>query len=137
MPFRYSTALFVLEMVKAKGNFNRMADRTARRDARALSAAELTIALRDNVDHPWKPPGGGFQGALIHDTVQSLDITVPLASTGRSPRTPGTPSCGAWASRRPARTSGSTWTGWSYEPTTSTGASAREHRWSGPLWRWC
>jgi hypothetical protein len=34
--------------------------------------------LVDNADHPWRPPGGGFAGALSHDVIHGLDITVPL-----------------------------------------------------------
>src|SRR5258707_14838723 len=64
MPFRYSVPRFVVEVVKARGSFNRMADRCARRDADRLSSDELTTSLADNTNHPWKPPGGGFQGAL-------------------------------------------------------------------------
>ena len=30
------------------------------------------------VDHPWKPPGGGYVGALSHDLIHGLDITVGL-----------------------------------------------------------
>jgi uncharacterized protein (TIGR03083 family) len=54
-----------------------MADRCARRDA-AAPPAELTAALRDNERNPWKPPGGGYQGALTHDVIHGLDITVAL-----------------------------------------------------------
>lgn len=78
MPFRYSTPQFLLGMVKARGRFDRFADLAARRDAAALSAAELTAGLRDNVDHGWKPPGGGYEGALSHDVIHGLDITVAL-----------------------------------------------------------
>ena len=77
MPFRYSAARFAFEVARSRGNFNRMADRCARRDA-AASAAELTAALRDNAAHPWKPPGGGLAGALTHDVIHGLDITVAL-----------------------------------------------------------
>ncbi|MGH3750307.1 MAG: maleylpyruvate isomerase family mycothiol-dependent enzyme, partial [Micromonosporaceae bacterium] len=77
-PFRYSAPRFILEMIKARGNFNRMSDRTARRDAAALSAEQLVTTLRDNVNHPWKPPGGGLVGALSHDVIHGLDITVAL-----------------------------------------------------------
>jgi uncharacterized protein (TIGR03083 family) len=77
MPFRYSTARFLLEMGRSRGNFTRMADRCARRDA-AASPAELTAALRDNAEHPWRPPGGGLVGALTHDVIHGLDITVAL-----------------------------------------------------------
>jgi uncharacterized protein (TIGR03083 family) len=77
MPFRYSAPRFALELARSRGNFGKMADRCARRDAVA-PAAELTAALRDNAEHPWKPPGGGLAGALTHDVIHGLDITVAL-----------------------------------------------------------
>ncbi|MFJ9369565.1 maleylpyruvate isomerase family mycothiol-dependent enzyme [Nocardia sp. NPDC101769] len=78
MPFRLSTPRFALEMLKARGNFNKMADTRARADAAVLTAEELVAAVRDNVNHPWKPPGGGFAGALSHDVIHGMDITVAL-----------------------------------------------------------
>jgi uncharacterized protein (TIGR03083 family) len=78
MPFRYSGPRFMFELAKSRGRFNEMADRLARRDAARLSPAELTKAVRSNVGHPWRPPGGGFDGALAHDLIHGLDITVPL-----------------------------------------------------------
>jgi uncharacterized protein (TIGR03083 family) len=78
MPYRYSTSRFLLELLKSRGRFNPMADRLARRDAAELTAAELADCLAANVDHPWKPPGGGFEGALSHDVIHGLDITVAL-----------------------------------------------------------
>lgn len=78
MPFRYSTARFMLELLKARGNFNRMADRCARRDTADAPAGELVTSIRDNLRHPWKPPGGGYEGALSHDVIHGLDITVAL-----------------------------------------------------------
>ncbi|GAA4610221.1 uncharacterized protein (TIGR03083 family) [Actinoplanes octamycinicus] len=77
-PFRMSTAGFLREMVRSGGRFGRMADRTARRDAAAMSSAELLAAVRDNVQHPWSPPGGGMVGALSHDVIHGLDITLAL-----------------------------------------------------------
>lgn len=77
MPFRYSTPRFLGEMIRSGGNFARMADRVARRDARA-STGELLEGWRANEDSPWQPPGGGLEGALTHDVVHGLDITVPL-----------------------------------------------------------
>ena len=77
MPFRYRPPRFAAEMIRSRGNFNRMADRCARRDA-AAPPAELAAALRDNENNPWKPPGGGYQGALTHDVIHGLDITVAL-----------------------------------------------------------
>ncbi|MEU7632210.1 maleylpyruvate isomerase family mycothiol-dependent enzyme [Nocardia sp. NPDC049220] len=78
MPYRLSSPRFMLGMIKALGNFNRMADRSARDDAAMLSADDLVRSLCDNIDHPWKPPGGGFTGALSHDVIHGLDITVAL-----------------------------------------------------------
>jgi uncharacterized protein (TIGR03083 family) len=78
MPFRYSGRRFAMELVKSRGRFNEMADRVALRDAARMSAAELTEAVRSNIGHPWRPPGGGFEGALAHDVIHGLDITVPL-----------------------------------------------------------
>ena len=78
MPFRYSRGRFALELAKSRGRFNEMADRVARRDAAAMSPAELAGAVSSNAGHPWKPPGGGYTGALAHDLIHGLDITVPL-----------------------------------------------------------
>jgi len=78
MPFRYSRGRFALELAKSRGRFNEMADRVARRDAAAMSPAELAGAVSSNAGHPWKPPGGGFAGALAHDLIHGLDIMVPL-----------------------------------------------------------
>jgi uncharacterized protein (TIGR03083 family) len=82
MPFRYGTARFVAELARSRGNFSAMADRCARRDG-AGRPADLLAALRDNATHPWKPPGGGYQGALTHDVIHGLDVVVPLG-IGRS-----------------------------------------------------
>ena len=78
MPFRFSGRRFALELAKSRGRFNEMADRVARRDAAAMSPADLADALRSNIGHPWKPPGGGYTGALAHDLIHGLDVTVPL-----------------------------------------------------------
>jgi uncharacterized protein (TIGR03083 family) len=85
MPFRMSVAQFGLEMAKARGNFDRMADRMARRDTARLSDAELLASLRDNVEHPWRPPGGGTAGALSHDVIHGLDISVAVGLERRPP----------------------------------------------------
>jgi uncharacterized protein (TIGR03083 family) len=77
MPFRYPAPRFLGEMVRSRGNFARMADRVARRDARA-PIGTLLDGWRTGENHPWKPPGGGLKGALTHDVVHGLDITIPL-----------------------------------------------------------
>ncbi|GAB3834311.1 maleylpyruvate isomerase family mycothiol-dependent enzyme [Kribbella italica] len=78
MPYRYSTPRVLKEMLKSRGNFNRMADRRARADAAELTPTELTDTLEANIHHQWKPPGGGYEGALSHDVIHGLDLTVAL-----------------------------------------------------------
>ena len=85
MPFRYSRRKFVLELAKSRGKFNEMADRCARRDAAVMSPDELAEALRSNANHPWRPPGGGYVGALTHDVIHGLDITEALGLGQRVP----------------------------------------------------
>ena len=85
LPFRASRRRVVAELLKARGSFNRMADRCARRDAAELSAEELLDSLRSNLDHPWAPPGGGPVGALSHDVIHGLDITVGAGLDRRPP----------------------------------------------------
>ncbi|NUR02255.1 MAG: maleylpyruvate isomerase family mycothiol-dependent enzyme [Streptomyces sp.] len=75
--FRYSIPQVAKELVKARGSLNRMTDRCARKDAAEFSTGRLVAFLRDNANHPWKPPVGGFVAALGHDVVHGLDVTVP------------------------------------------------------------
>ncbi len=82
MPFRYSMPRLVVEMARARGSFHRMADRAARRDAAQLSSGQLLGCLRDNVEHPWTPPGGGPLGALSHDVIHGLDVSTSLGRDG-------------------------------------------------------
>jgi uncharacterized protein (TIGR03083 family) len=77
MPVRYSTPRFLLELVKARGKFNRMADVCARRDA-VLTPDQLVAGLRQDKLHRWRPPGGSADGALTHAVVHGLDVTVAL-----------------------------------------------------------
>jgi uncharacterized protein (TIGR03083 family) len=77
MPFRYSSGRFVMELIRDRGRFHHMADRCARRDG-SMPTSELVDAVDDNAHNPWKPPGGGFEGALVHDVIHGLDITVAL-----------------------------------------------------------
>jgi uncharacterized protein (TIGR03083 family) len=84
-PFRYSPPRVVFELIRSRGDINRLADRFARHDAGRLSAADLTTALRANLDHPWKPPGGGFEGTLAHEVIHGLDITVALGLDRKVP----------------------------------------------------
>ncbi|MGI5500492.1 maleylpyruvate isomerase family mycothiol-dependent enzyme [Lentzea sp. CA-135723] len=77
LPFRSSGKRVLWEMLKSAGRFNHASDRMARADA-LLSTSELLASLKNNADHPWTPPGGGPAGALSHDVIHGLDITVAL-----------------------------------------------------------
>ncbi|KGH48033.1 hypothetical protein IN07_04735 [Modestobacter caceresii] len=84
MPARLSAEQFGAEMAAAGGDFTRLSDTVASRDA-SLPAAELLAALRSSTLHGWEPPGGGAAGALSHAVIHSLDVTVAL---GRPPVAP-------------------------------------------------
>ncbi|WP_214414191.1 maleylpyruvate isomerase family mycothiol-dependent enzyme [Sphaerisporangium fuscum] len=121
--FRYPLPKILLELVKARGDVNRMADRRARQDAATMPTAELVSAIRDNAHHPWKPPVGGITAALGHDVVHGRTSPSPSASTAASPKIASVPSC---STSLPGRRSSSarTSTASSYAPTTWTGPSA-------------
>jgi uncharacterized protein (TIGR03083 family) len=78
MPFRTSMPRFLAGLVAARFSFDRFADKVARRDGARMTTDELLDALRDNIRHPWQPPGGGQAGALSHDVIHGLDVTEPL-----------------------------------------------------------
>jgi uncharacterized protein (TIGR03083 family) len=83
--FRYSLPKTLAELVKARGSLHRMTDRCARGDAAAFPAGRLAAFLRENADHPWQPPMTGPEGALGHDVVHGLDISVALGLGRRVP----------------------------------------------------
>jgi uncharacterized protein (TIGR03083 family) len=85
MPFRYSILQLLGELFRSRGQFDAMTDRCARRDGAILSSDRLAAAVGENVDHPWRPPGGGYLGALTHDVVHGFDVTVPLGIARRLP----------------------------------------------------
>ena len=84
MPARYSAAQFGAELRDCDGDFTRLSNRVAGRDA-ALPRNTLVDNLRDEVLHRWTPPGGGYSGALNHVVIHGLDITVPLGVPRRAP----------------------------------------------------
>jgi uncharacterized protein (TIGR03083 family) len=77
LPYRSSMKRVLWEMLKSAGRFNHASDRMAREDAR-LPTSVLLDSLKNNIDHPWTPPGSGPAGALSHDVIHGLDITVAL-----------------------------------------------------------
>ena len=84
MPVRFSAAQFGAELRNCDGDFTRLSNVVASRDA-ALPTSALVGNLRDEMMHHWTPPGGGYTGALNHVVIHGLDITVPLGVRRRSP----------------------------------------------------
>jgi uncharacterized protein (TIGR03083 family) len=82
MPYRTSVVGLAAGMVRARFSFDRLADRSARADTETMSDDDLLASLRANIRHPWRPPGGGQAGALSHDVIHGLDMTVPLGLPG-------------------------------------------------------
>jgi uncharacterized protein (TIGR03083 family) len=84
MPVRYSAEQFGAELQACGGDFTRLSNLVATRDA-TLPISALVGNMRDERLHHWTPPGGGQAGALNHVVIHGLDMTVPLG-TGRNSR---------------------------------------------------
>lgn len=78
MPYRTRIRTVLTGVVSHRFSFDRYADTDARATAARMSGKELAELLRANAEHPWSPPGGGPAGALSHDVIHGLDMTVPL-----------------------------------------------------------
>lgn len=79
MPYRMASAEEFQAALAAYGmDFDRYADAEAHETTERLGDAELLAVYRDNVRHPWQPPGGGAAGALSHEVIHGLDITEAL-----------------------------------------------------------
>ncbi len=104
MPARLTPQQFGAEMAAAGGDFTRLSDTVATRDA-SLPVADLLDQLRSPRLHAWQPPGGGAAGALSHAVIHSLDVTVALD------RPPVAPVEAATAVLEQLTASGGTWFG--------------------------
>src|SRR5690242_4327731 len=65
LPAARSKLAVVLGIARARGDFNRAADRFARRDAE-LGTDEIVALLRSHATSTYTPPGGGPDGRLLH-----------------------------------------------------------------------
>jgi len=61
MPVRYTMEQFGAELQACEGDFTRLSNTVASRDA-ALPVDVLVGNLRDEMLHAWTPPGGGSTG---------------------------------------------------------------------------
>jgi uncharacterized protein (TIGR03083 family) len=84
MLYRYSTARFLAELVRSGGRFHQMADRCAKRDGSA-PPGELVAVMAAHADSARAPRGVGYEGALTHDVIHGLDVTVALGLDRRVP----------------------------------------------------
>jgi uncharacterized protein (TIGR03083 family) len=84
MLYQYSGARFLAELAKSGGRFHRMADHRARQDGSA-SPHELVSVMAAHAVSVRKPPGVGFEGALTHDVIHGMDVTVGLGLNRRVP----------------------------------------------------
>lgn len=84
MLYRYSPARFLFELARSGGRFDQMADRRARHDG-AATPADLVSVMAQSAASARKPPGMGYEGALTHDVIHGLDVTVPLGLDRRVP----------------------------------------------------
>lgn len=74
----------VVEIVRARGSFNRMVDRTARRHA-ARPVDQLVAELRDTVGSRRLAPGQKLADTLMDVLVHGQDIAVPLGLRHQMP----------------------------------------------------
>jgi hypothetical protein len=74
MPARLSESEFMSELEAANGDFTRLSNTVAVRDA-ALPPAHLLADLRSPTLHGWEPPGRGRDDALVHAVIHALDVT--------------------------------------------------------------
>src|SRR6478735_12384154 len=77
LPYSRSKLSVVAGIARAGGNFDRAADRFARRDA-ARGTDEIVDLIRANAHGAYTPPGGGPEGRLLHTVMHALDIRRPL-----------------------------------------------------------
>lgn len=77
---------FEAAVAAAAGDIELACDRTARADTARYSDAELLDIYRRRVPSRWTPGPDAHQGALAHEVIHGLDITVALGLPGPEPR---------------------------------------------------
>jgi uncharacterized protein (TIGR03083 family) len=78
MPFRTGLPRLLVSLVAARGDFDRVADRLAKRDIERLDRSALVEVLRANTTTRWKVPGSDLTDSLCHDVIHGLDLTEGL-----------------------------------------------------------
>ncbi|TKV61148.1 maleylpyruvate isomerase family mycothiol-dependent enzyme [Nakamurella flava] len=88
MPATTSRPAMVLEMVRARGNFNRMVDTTARRGG-DRPTADILADFQTHAGSRRRPPGTTPLDPLMDTLVHSQDIAIPLGRDHPMPVTAG------------------------------------------------
>jgi uncharacterized protein (TIGR03083 family) len=76
---------FLESVQQAGGDINLACDRRAKADADRFSDADLLATQRLRIASRWTPGPGNQQGALAHEVIHGLDITVPLGLPAPDP----------------------------------------------------
>ncbi|MET9328099.1 maleylpyruvate isomerase family mycothiol-dependent enzyme [Tsukamurella sp. NPDC003166] len=76
---------FGAAVAEAGGDVNVAVDRTARADAARFTDTELLAIQHARVASRWTPGPGATQGALAHEVIHGLDITIPLGLPSPAP----------------------------------------------------
>ncbi|PFG31724.1 maleylpyruvate isomerase family mycothiol-dependent enzyme [Paramicrobacterium agarici] len=78
MPYRLRPLGYLVGMLRHGFKFDRFAQQDALGATSELSDAELLKLWQSHADSRWQPPGGGPAGALSHELIHGLDVTVAL-----------------------------------------------------------
>lgn len=79
-------AEFAAALGAADGDIDVAVDRTARADVARYSDAEMLAIQKSRIPSRWTPGPGATSGALAHEVIHGLDITIPLGLPGPAPR---------------------------------------------------
>ena len=85
LPTRTSFLGMVLGMARARGDFDRMADGSARRRAARFDPPALVAQLRETAGSPRRMPGSSPVDPLIDILVHAQDVCRPLGIVRRMP----------------------------------------------------
>jgi uncharacterized protein (TIGR03083 family) len=85
LPLTTPVRKIALKMATSGFNFDKANDRLSRERGSTLSREQLIQDLRDNAEHPFKPPGMGHEAPLTDITVHTSDIRRPLGAQPQLP----------------------------------------------------
>ena len=78
MPFKVGMGSMMLGMILNFGNFDRLADKWAKKATASTQPEEFVASLKENAAGRFTPPGMGPEVPLTDLVVHGLDIRIPL-----------------------------------------------------------